>query len=140
MTFRATYKLRFGHCDPAGIAYYPRLLELVDAAIEDWTPAALGLDRRRMHMELGLGLPTVELRTRFVAPCRMGELLDFDVTVTRVGTSSVDLDVAVTCGGAPRFSARLVQVLIATDRAAAVAWPAPMRARLVAAPPERETA
>lgn len=140
MTFRATYKLRFAHCDPAGIAYYPRLLELVDAAIEDWTPAALGLDRRQMHLELGLGLPTVELRTRFVAPCRLGELLDFDVSVLRVGTSSVDLAVAVSCGGEARFAADLTQVLIAIDRTASLPWPAPMRARLIAARPERESA
>ena len=31
--FRQSRPLRFAHCDPAGIAYYPRYLELCDGAI-----------------------------------------------------------------------------------------------------------
>lgn len=128
--FQVSYPLRFAHCDPAGIAYYPRCLELCDAAIEDWTPAVLGDDRRTMHMERGIGLPTVDLAATFAAPCELGDLLDFAVQLTRVGRSSIDLDVAVTCDGAPRFTVRLTQVLIALDGGMSQPWPPEYRQRL----------
>ena len=35
MTFTTRTPLRFAHCDPAGIAYYPRYFEIVDAAAHD---------------------------------------------------------------------------------------------------------
>lgn len=137
MSFRTTLPLRFAHCDHAGIAYYPRLLELVDAAIEDWTAATLGLDRAAMHGERGLGLPTVELRTRFERPCRLGEMLDLDVAVRAVGGSSVELGVTASVKGSPRFTAELTQVLMRLDTAAAEPWPEGWRARLHAAAGKR---
>lgn len=128
--FRITYPLRFAHCDPAGIAFYPRCLELCDAAVEDWTPAVLGDDRRAMHMGRGLGLPTVSLASTFTAPSRLGDRLDFAVQLTRVGNSSIDLEVEATCEGAPRFSASLTQVLIDLASGASQPWPPEYRQRL----------
>jgi 4-hydroxybenzoyl-CoA thioesterase len=128
--FQVSYPLRFAHCDPAGIAYYPRCLELCDAAIEDWTPAVLGDDRRTMHMSRGLGLPTVSLASTFTAPSKLGDLLDFAVKLTRVGRSSIDLEVEVTCEGAPRFTVRLTQVLIALAGGTSQPWRPEYRQRL----------
>ena len=128
--FRASHPLRFAHCDPAGIAFYPRCLELCDAAVEDWTPAVLGDDRRAMHMGRGLGLPTVSLAATFAAPSKLGDLLDFAVKLTRVGRSSIDLEVDVTCEGTPRFSVRLTQVLIELAGGTSQPWPAEYRQRL----------
>jgi 4-hydroxybenzoyl-CoA thioesterase len=128
MSFVAALPVRFQDCDPAGIAYFPRLLALVDAAIEDWTADALGTSRAEMHLEMGLGLPTVDLRTRFRAPARLGDVLELAVTVAALGRTSLTL--AVT---SPALDARLVLVL--TDLAAmrATAWadaPRNWRARL----------
>lgn len=128
--FRVTYPLRFAHCDPAGIAFYPRCLELCDAAVEDWTPAVLGDDRRAMHMGRGLGLPTVSLAATFAAPSKLGDLLDFAVKLARVGRSSIDLEVDVTCKGTPRFSVHLTQVLIELAGGTSLPWPAEYRQRL----------
>lgn len=121
--FRTCFPLRFGHCDPAGIAYYPRYFELCDAAVEDWTAAVLGIDRRTLHLDMGLGLPTVDLHAEFFKPSRLGDLLDFTVGVTRVGRSSVDLTVDVACNGEPRFSVRFTQVLTALTQGKSAAWP-----------------
>jgi 4-hydroxybenzoyl-CoA thioesterase len=128
--FRTSYPLRFAHCDPAGIAYYPRCLELCDAAIEDWTPAVLGDDRRTMHLQRGEGLPTVSLASVFAAPSRLGDRLDFAVKLTRVGRSSIDLEVEVTCESEPRFMVRLTQVLIDLASGTSRAWPPEYRQRL----------
>lgn len=130
MSVTVSLPVRFGHCDAAGIAYFPRLFELVDAAVEDWTAAVLGVTRAEMHGPLRRGMPTVDLRASFAAPCRLGEMLDIAVAVERAGTSSVDLAATATVGGAARFAMRLTQVLMDLDTARAVPWPAAWRARL----------
>jgi 4-hydroxybenzoyl-CoA thioesterase len=128
--FRVSLPLRFAHCDPAGIAYYPRLFELCDAAVEDWTAAVLPAPRRDMHEQLGLGLPSVDLRAEFVAPSRLGDLLSFAVAVERLGRSSIDLRIDASCGGEPRFSISCRQVLMRLASGRSEPWPAPWRARI----------
>lgn len=128
--FTVTLPLRFGHCDPAGIAFYPRYFELCDAAIEDWTAAVLGQDRRTLHLDLKLGLPTVSLQADFSKASRLGDQLAFAIRTRRVGNSSVDLDLTVTSDGETRFLARYTMVLIDLVTLQATSWPAPLRERL----------
>ncbi|MCF8882579.1 MULTISPECIES: acyl-CoA thioesterase [Erythrobacter] len=122
--FTTRLPLRFAHCDPAGIAYYPRYFELCDAAVEDWTAAVLGVDRNTMHGELGMGLPTVDLKAEFTAPSRLGDMLDFTVRILRIGRSSLDLGIDITCGGEARFAVRSTVVLIDLANMRAHPWPA----------------
>lgn len=128
--FRVSYPLRFAHCDPAGIVFYPRYFELCDAAVEDWTPAILGVSRHVMHLEMGLGLPTVDLHASFTAVSRLGDLLDIDVALTRVGNSSIDLSIAMSCGGEPRLAVRCTQVLTDLSRMRSTPWTPEFRERL----------
>lgn len=128
--FRVSLPLRFAHCDPAGIGFYPRYLELCDAAIEEWTLATIGVSRRVMHMEMNLGLPTVDLRAQFSAVSRLGDQLDIDVAVHKVGRSSVELAVDVTSSGEPRFHIDFTQVLICIETMRSMPWPDDWRARL----------
>lgn len=130
MTFRATYPLRFGDCDPAGIAYYPRLFALCDAAIEDWTAAVLGVSRRVLHLEMGFALPTVALDADFAAVSRLGDLLDIAIDVTAVGRTSVGLRAEASSAGERRFGVRYTQVLMDMASAASRPWPDDWRAAL----------
>ncbi len=129
--FRTSLPLRFAHCDPAGIAYYPRYFELCDAAIEDWTAAVLGVTRHEMHFSHGLGLPTVTLTADFAIPSRLGDMLDFTVEVTRVGRSSVDLTVDIHCGDERRFIVRYTQVLTDLAEGKSHPWPSQLHERLI---------
>lgn len=128
--FHATLPLRFAHCDPAGIAYYPRLFELCDAVIEDWTAAVIGVDRRTMHLDLGLGLPMVDLRADFTAMSRLGDPLDFALAVQAVGGSSVDFGIEVHCRAERRFGVQYRQVLVRFETGRAEPWPDEWRTRL----------
>lgn len=130
MTFRSTFPLRFAHCDPAGIAYYPSLFEICDAAIEDWTAACLGVPRREMHGDMGLALPTVTLEADFTAVSRLGDPLDIAIEVLAVGRSSVDLRAEVASRGERRFGVRYKQVLIDMASGEARPWPDAWRERL----------
>lgn len=130
MTFRVAIPVRFADCDPAGIAYFPRLLALVDAAVEDWTAQAVGVDRQRLHAGMRLGLPTVTLEADFQAPARLGDRLDMEVRVSRLGTTSVALVVIAAIAGRACLEARLVQVLTNLDTMRPLPWPAGWRTML----------
>jgi 4-hydroxybenzoyl-CoA thioesterase len=136
MTGPFVLPVRFADCDPAGIAYYPRLLALLDAAIEDWTGAVLGVDRRALHLERRLGLPTVSLDADFPAPARLGDRLAFTVRVDRLGISSVTLAVEGRIGELPVIEARLVQVLTDLETLQSRAWPEAWRRALAPQPEE----
>ncbi|HWJ38815.1 MAG TPA: thioesterase family protein [Sphingomicrobium sp.] len=127
--FVAHRKIRFAHCDPAGIAYYPRCLELCDGAVEDWCEAVL-VPRRILHLEMGLALPSVDLNASFRLPCRLGERLDIGLEVHCIGRTSIQLSTAVTSAGEPRFAVHYTQVLMRMADARPVVWPDEWRARL----------
>ncbi len=131
--FVGRHRLRFAHCDPAGIAYYPRYFELCDAAMEDWSEAVLGVSRKTLHIERNMALPTIDLHATFVAPSRLGDWLDIALTVREVGRSSVTMDADVDCEGERRFGVCYKQVLMDMRTGRAAPWPEPWRKVLTAA-------
>jgi 4-hydroxybenzoyl-CoA thioesterase len=130
MTYTSPQRIRFGDCDAAGIAYFPRLLALVDNAVEDWLIATISVDRAVMHIDQRLALPTVELRSSFKWPCRLGETLAIGITPTQIGTTSITFAVEAGVADVPRFTATLVQVLIDLETGRPRNWPAAWHARL----------
>lgn len=130
MTWVRSYLLKFAHCDPAGIAYYPKLLELLDNAIEDWTGEVIGVPRHVMHRDLGRGMPTVTMAARFGATSQHGDALDLSLAVSAVGRSSVDFTITVTSANEPRFEIDYRQVLVDQITHRSVSWPDDWRRRL----------
>ncbi|AMK23225.1 acyl-CoA thioesterase [Sphingobium sp. TKS] len=127
MTFVSRQTVRFAHVDPAGIVFYPRYFEMLNAAVEDYFAEAVGVDFATMHLERHLGVPTVKLETEFAAPSRLGDALDFLIEVTRVGRSSADVAVEVRCGAETRLRIAVVLVCMDLKTGRPVAWPADMR-------------
>ena len=97
MSFVARTPVRFAHVDPAGIVFYPRYFEMLNGAVEDWF-ASMGFDFRHLHQTLGLGAPTVRLEVDFKAPSRLGDALDFTLSVDRASARSCTLRVRMRCG------------------------------------------
>ncbi|MEP6869978.1 MAG: acyl-CoA thioesterase, partial [Novosphingobium sp.] len=88
MAFETSTQIRFAHVDGAGIVFYPRYFEILNAAVEDWFAEALGADFRSMHHERGIGVPTVQLNAEFLAPSLLGDELAVRITPRHVGRSS----------------------------------------------------
>ncbi len=113
--FHCQKLIRFAHCDPAGIVFYPRYIELGVEAVEDWFTHGLGISFATLHEEFRLGIPAVQLEVDFLSPSRHGDLLDFSLSVSRIGRSSMTLDVIVACAGQRRFRERIKVVLVSLD-------------------------
>lgn len=131
MIFRAPLLIRFAHCDPAGIVFYPRYFEMLNSVVEDWCAHGLGMDFHQMHVVNQVGLPTVRLETDFVQPSMLGETLEAQLRVVRIGSSSVELAVQF-IGPNDSVRMKIRQVLVWMDLQAHKAVPLPpaLRARI----------
>jgi 4-hydroxybenzoyl-CoA thioesterase len=127
MTFKTQTLVRFAHIDAAGIVFYPRYFEMLNGAIEDWFDAIAGVTFADMHIARRVGIPTVKLEAEFVAPSRLGDLLDITVVVEKVGTSSATLVVEFACAGELRLRSSIVLVCIDLDTGRPRPWPDDMR-------------
>jgi 4-hydroxybenzoyl-CoA thioesterase len=130
-TYRAQLPIRFTHCDPAGIVFYPRYFEMFNDLVEDWCRDVLHYSFPDI-IGRGWGLPTVRLEVDFVAASRFGEVLTSTLKVRRVGKTSIGLEI-VLAGQQQDARVRANVVLVLTDRGAGKAIPLPddMRTRLV---------
>lgn len=128
--FVTTRTVRFSHCDPAGIIFYPRYFDLIHEAKEDWFRDALDWPFAHLLGTLQRGFPIVRLEADFRGPSRMGEELAIALTVPEIGGASLHLHYAVTCGGAPRLDARTVVVHIDLATGRPVPIDAELRARI----------
>jgi len=122
--------VRFGHCDPAGIVFYPRFFELIQEATEDFFREALASPFDELVGRDGVVMPAVSLEVRWSAPSRLADVLAIDVGVARLGEASIDFAYRVTCEGEHRMSARTrqVQALRTTGRSTPIVEP--LRGRL----------
>lgn len=133
--YRAQVPVRFADCDPAGIVFYPRYLEIFNNLVEDWFAEELHFSFPDIINTHGWGLPTVHLEVDFVAPSRFGEVLSATLSVRKIGTTSLNLDILLKGPGptgADRVRGKVVLVLIDRKLNRAIAFPDNLRARISA--------
>ncbi|HUH39277.1 MAG TPA: thioesterase family protein [Castellaniella sp.] len=129
--FQRQYRIRFSHCDPAGIVFFPQYLVLFNHLVEDWFTEGLGIHYTQMLGTRRIGLPIVHLECDFRAPSRMGDELVFSVAVERVGGKSLSLLFEALAGDELRVSSRQVLVFTNLDLHKAIDIPADIRAVLI---------
>lgn len=115
MTFNVKKNVRFSHCDPAGIVFYPRYAELCNEVIEDWFRDALGVTFHTLQEEMRLTIPAVRLEIEFLVPSTYGDLLEFTLRVVEIGNSSVQLEIIAWHGEEQRVRIRLKSVMVSLD-------------------------
>ena len=60
----------------------------------------------------GIGFPTVKVEMEFLSPVHYGDHVDIDVTIERVGRSSVQIRYEASVGGKPVFKAKNTAVVV----------------------------
>lgn len=115
MFFECVKRIRFSHCDPAGIVFYPRFAELFHEVVEDWFAEGIGVDFHTLRETWRLGVPAVRLELEFVAPSHYGEELSFRLEVEAIGRSSLNLVIGAHAMDGLRAQACLTLVFTAMD-------------------------
>ncbi len=115
--FERDVLVRFHHCDPAGVAFYPEYLVLFNELFEDWFNVGLRINFAEFHTRQRLGFPVVRIECNFCSPTSVGENLRLQLSVKRIGTSSMTLKMeARGKEDQLRVSAIFVVVLTALDQ------------------------
>ena len=130
MWFQREQLIRFSHCDPAAIVFFPRYFVMFNNHVEDWFDDGLDLGYANVVTERRIGLPTVSVQCSFQRPSRMGERVSLRLAVERMGRSSIGL--ALECRHGEELRVRMQQVIVTTalDTGRAVPIPEDIRAAI----------
>jgi 4-hydroxybenzoyl-CoA thioesterase len=129
-TFERPLRIRFAHCDPAGIVFFPQYLVMVNNLVEDWVSEGLGVPYAELIGKRRTGLPTVSLNCEFSAVSRMGDDVMLGLSVEHIGTKSITLQHGCRRGDERRMHARQVLVFTSLDTHRAIDIPGDLRAAL----------
>lgn len=109
--------IRFQHCDPAGIVFYPQYFYLLSEAMEDFMAAAGKPQWEQINVKRR-GWPIVKLDVDFVGMSRYGDTVWIDVEVRKIGGASLGLNYRIrgANGDRMRAFATVVHVDLNTDK------------------------
>jgi 4-hydroxybenzoyl-CoA thioesterase len=100
--------IRFHHCDPAGIVFYPQFFYLLHEVQEDFF-LHIGFPEHKL-IAGGTGVPIVELKTEFLGMCRNGDEVEISLGLTKIGNSSLGMDYEIHGAGQLKLRAHGVVV------------------------------
>ncbi|MGA7971378.1 MAG: thioesterase family protein [Pseudolabrys sp.] len=130
--FTRSVPVRFSHCDPAGIVYFPHYFDMFNGVIEDWYTQELDYDYAELLMGSKYGFPFVHIDCDFKIPSRMGDVIDLTLLVERIGRSSLGIVIVCHRNGLERLRAHMVTAMMSLDTNEPVPLPQPLRAKIEA--------
>lgn len=130
--FTTTRILRFGDCDPSGIAYFPAYFHHLVGVVEEFF-GSIGVPWPDLFAKQRIGTPTVSLETSFSAPGFHGDQMIWSLRVEAVGRSSLRLAHRVHRGDTELWRATQVIVATSLDTHRSQAWPQSIRRALTQA-------
>jgi len=128
--FTRSVTIRFSHCDPAGIVYFPHYFDMFNGLLEDWYTHELDYDYSELVLGKRHGFPFVHIECDFMIPSRMGECLDLTLLVDRIGRSSLGLTIVGHLDGRMRLRARMVTAMMSLETRTSVEIPGVLREKI----------
>jgi 4-hydroxybenzoyl-CoA thioesterase len=141
--FRRQIPVRFHHCDPAALVYYPRYFEMVDAIIEDWFAIGLKTSIPSLLHRRAIVTPTVHLTVDFIRPSVYGETITFKLMVNKIGRTSCHITMEASKARELRMTVKQIIVFLHSMERKPVPVPPDIIKRMrkfVATPPARRVA
>src|SRR5579864_4857660 len=83
-------QVRWGDCDPAGIAFFPRFFEWMDLASHALAQE-MGISREQTLGPASYGFPAVRADAEFLSPALLYDEIEVRTTVPKVGRTSLHL-------------------------------------------------
>lgn len=129
-TFESDKLIRFHHCDPAGIIFYPQYFILFNELVEDWFTQGLNVSVVEQVINQRVGIPMGRVECDFLLPSRIGDILRFVLRVVRIGQSSMTLNIECRAGDELRVKAQLTVVFASLTTMRSVPISADLRQRI----------
>lgn len=129
MAFETVIQVRFGHVDPAGIVYYPRIYDYVHDVFEELWERHVGARYYQLLLERSIGFPLVRADVSFVSPLRFGDRPVVRVSAFRLGHSSLGLRYLFRVGERLCVDARMTTACIDTASMRSIPIPPEFKTR-----------
>ena len=130
--FTRSVTIRFSHCDPAGIVYFPHYFDMFNGVIEDWYTHELDYNYAELITGSRFGFPFVHLDCDFKIPSRMGEVIEMTLLVEKIGNSSLGIAIVCHRDGLERLRAHMVTAMRSLETRKAEPIPRGLRDRIEA--------
>lgn len=130
MRFHSQFLVRFSHCDPAGIVYFVNFFDMIHAVVEDWFADALNAPLHTVLLDRRWGFPAVDTRCEFMSPCQLGDHLVLELSVVKIGTSSLTLQILGRVGDQEKLKAQHTVVMISLDSRRSIPIPSDLRSEM----------
>jgi 4-hydroxybenzoyl-CoA thioesterase len=111
-SFTCQQQVRFGHVDPAGIAYYPRIFDYIHEAFEELWDVHVGERYYYLLGERKIGFPLVHSEVEFKHPLHFGDRPQVRITCFKLGRSSLGLRYIYRVGDEVCLEARMTTVCV----------------------------
>jgi acyl-CoA thioester hydrolase len=126
--FRHRLRVRYHECDPQGVVFNANYLAYCDIClVELWREVVEGYAGMAAK---GIDVVVAEARIRFIAPLRFDHEVEMSLTITNLGTTSMQLEIAMDRDGEPAAVAELAQVFIELESGKKISIPEEIRAAL----------
>lgn len=89
--FSMDIQISFGHCDPAGIVFYPNYFRWFDRCFHTYLLKTAGGHRRLCRKLDAKGIGLMDVRANFTSPAMDGDLMTLDMTIRDWGHKSLTL-------------------------------------------------
>lgn len=91
-------EVQWGHCDPAGIVFYPNFYAWFDEASHKLMDAA-GINHRALGERFGIvGCGLIDTGATFRSPARDGDVLRFESSISEMTSRTFRVEHRVFCG------------------------------------------
>ena len=85
--FRHQLRVRYAECDPQGVVFNAHYLAYFDTSITELWRAALG--GYQAMLDRGVDVVVAEAQVRFRAPAHFDDLLTVEISISRLGNTSI---------------------------------------------------
>lgn len=128
--FETERKIRFSHCDPAGIVYFVNFFDMVSGIVEDWFGEAIGFTFNEMHIQRRVGFPIVNTGCEFFKPCHLGDRLVLELSILKLGRSSIEFSIRGRVGDEEKFRGRHKVAMMSLETLKSLPIPEDLRSRM----------
>lgn len=127
--FETSLQVRFGHVDPAGIAYFPRIFDYLHDVFEEVWERHVGQRYYHLLLERKIGFPLVHSDVQFRRPLRFGDRPAVRVTCFRLGRSSLGLRYRILLADELCVDAKMTTTCVELGEMRSIPIPSEFRAR-----------
>jgi acyl-CoA thioester hydrolase len=128
-TFRHSIRVRYGECDVQGVVFNANWLAFFDVVITEAWRERIG-DYMDMLDSHGTDMVVAESNVKFLGPARFDDVIDFDLRVTKLGTTSLSTAIDGSVAGQPVVAGAMRHVFIDPPTKQKKQMPAEIRAAL----------